>query len=353
MAFSIPRGAAVLLLLVAPALVAAQGVERFPLDGAEVAIYNLAGTMKVEGGTGDRVIVEVMRVGGDAARLKIETGELRGRNTLRVRYPEDRIIYPQLSWSSRSTFSVDDDGTFGDGGNHRWNDRRRVEVRNSGSGLEAHADLRVIVPKGKVVHVRNGVGETTIDNVDGTLDVSVAASRVRASHVRGSLTLDSGSGGIEVADITGDLNLDTGSGGATIDGVRGGKLTMDIGSGSLRGRAIEVNELTADVGSGGIRLAAVKTPRLHLETGSGGSEVELIAPVEEVSIEAGSGGVTLRLPANTGATFDIETGSGGIDTDFEVKVKRLERRALHGTVGDGRSRIRIEAGSGTVRVLKN
>jgi lia operon protein LiaG len=352
MSLPIPRGIVALSLLLAPALVA-QGVERFPLDGGEVAIYNLVGTMKVEGGTGDRVIVEVTRVGGDAARLKIETGALRGRNTLRVRYPEDRIIYPQLSWSSRSTFTVNDDGTFGDGGDHGWNDRRRVEVRNGGTGLEAHADLRVIVPKGKIVYVRNGVGETTVDNVDGTLDVSVAASRLRASHVRGSLTLATGSGGVEVSDITGDLDLDTGSGGATIDGVRGGKLTMDIGSGSLRGRAIEVSELTADVGSGGIRLAAVKTPRLHLETGSGGSDVELLGPVDDVSIEAGSGGVTLRLPATTGAAFDIETGSGGIDTDFEVKVSRLERRALRGTVGDGRSRIKIEAGSGTVRVLKN
>jgi lia operon protein LiaG len=350
---SLPRGIAALTLLLAPAAVAAQGVERFPLDGREVAIYNLVGTMKVEGGSGDRVVVEVTRVGGDAARLKIETGDVRGRNALRVRYPEDRIVYPQLSWSSRSSFTVNDDGTFGDGGNESGRGRRRVEVRNDGSGLDAHADLRVIVPKGKIVHVRNGVGETTVDNVDGTLDVSVAASHVRASHVRGSLTLDTGSGGVEVSDVTGDLNLDSGSGGATIEGVRGGKLRMDIGSGSLRGRAIEVRELTADVGSGGIRLAGVKTPRLHLETGSGGSEVELLDPVEDVSIEAGSGGVTLRLPANIGATFDIETGSGGIDTDFAVKVNRMERRALHGTVGDGRGRIKIEAGSGTVRVLKN
>jgi hypothetical protein len=353
MLLSIPRGAATLSLLLAPALAAAQGVERFPLDGRDVAVYNLVGTMKVEGGTGDRVVVEVTRIGGDAARLKIETGELRGRNTLRIRYPEDRIVYPQLSSGSRSSFSVNDDGTFGDGDDHGWRDRRRIEVRGGGTGLDAHADVRVIVPKGRTVHVRNGVGETTVDNVEGTLAVGVSASHLRASHVRGTLSLETGSGGIDVSDVTGDLSLDTGSGGATVEGVRGGKLTMDIGSGSLRGRAIEVTELTADVGSGGIRLAAVKTPRLHLETGSGGSDVELLSPVDDVHIEAGSGGVTLRMPAGTGATFDIETGSGGIDTDFEVKVNRMERRALHGTVGDGRSRIKIEAGSGTVRVLKN
>jgi hypothetical protein len=63
--------------------------------------------------------------------------------------------------------------------------------------------------------------------------------------------------------------------------------------------------------------------------------------------------VTLRLPAATGARVDVETGSGGIDTDFEVHVARMERRALHGTIGDGHGRIRVEAGSGMVRLLKN
>ena len=346
------RGAAFAALLL-PAAAHAQA-ERFTLDGPEVAVYNLVGTLKVEGGSGDKVVVEVTRSGRDAQRLSIQAGDVRGRPALRILYPDDRIVYPRMDHYGRSTFSVGDDGTFGDDENRGWSrDRRRVEVRSSGDGFEAHADVRVVVPKGKAVVVRHGLGETTIDNVDGRLDVRVAASRVRASHVRGVMTLDTGSGGVEIVDMTGDLNLDAGSGGAVLDGVRGGKLNMDLGSGSLRGRAIDVSELVADVGSGGIRLSGVKTPRLHLETGSGGSDVELLAPVEDVQIEAGSGGVTLRLPANLGATLDIETGSGGIDTDFEVKVQRMERRALHGTVGSGRGRVKIEAGSGTVRLLKS
>jgi hypothetical protein len=345
------HGAALVALLL-PASALAQ-TERFTLDGPEVAVYNLVGTLKVEGGTGDKVQVEVTRAGRDAQRLTVLTGDVRGRPAIRVRYPDDRIVYPELQYNGRSRFSVSDDGTFGDDDRHGWGRGRQVEVRTSGDGLEAHADIRVTVPRGKAVFLRHGMGETTIDNVDGRLDVSVAASRVRATRVRGVMTLDTGSGGVEVTDMTGDLNLDAGSGGATLDGVRGGKLNMDIGSGSLRGRAIEVTELVADVGSGGIRLSGVKTPKLHLETGSGGSDVELLGPVEDVHIEAGSGGVTLRLPATLGATVDIDTGSGGIDTDFAVKVQRMERHALRGTVGDGRGRVRIEAGSGTVRLLKN
>lgn len=345
------RGAA-LAVFALPALAQAQ-TEHFTLDGPEVAVYNLAGTLKVEGGSGDKVLVEVTRAGRDAQRLSVLTGDVRGRPAIRIRYPDDRIVYPQLGYDSRSNFTVSDDGTFGDDDNRGWRDGRRVEVRSRGDGMEAHADVRVIVPKGKAVFLRHGIGETAIDNVDGRLNVSVAASRVRASHVRGVLTLDTGSGGVEVNDMTGDLNLDAGSGGAVLDGVRGGRLNVDIGSGSLRGRDIDVRELTADVGSVGVRLSAVKTPRVHLETGSGGSDIELLGPVEDIQVEAGSGGVTLRLPASLGATVDVETGSGGIDSDFEVKVSRMERHALHGTVGDGRARVKIEAGSGTVRLLKS
>jgi hypothetical protein len=62
--------------------------------------------------------------------------------------------------------------------------------------------------------------------------------------------------------------------------------------------------------------------------------------------------VTVHLPASQSADVDIETGSGGIDTDFDIRVTRFERRHMVGRIGDGRGSIRIESGSGQVRLLK-
>ena len=250
------------LLFVAPTLASAQ-TERVSLAGREVAVYNLVGTLKVEGGSGDNVVVEVTRAGREGSQLKLETGVVRGRMALRVRYPEDRIQYSEMRWSGRTSFSISDDGTFGDNDRGNW-DRRRIEV-SSRDGLDAHADLRVIVPKGKRLYLRQGIGETTIDNIEGELFVDVAASHVRVNHVKGNLSIDTGSGGVEVTDVTGDVTLDSGSGGATLDGIRGGRLSLDVGSGSLRGRSLDVTELMADVGSGGVRLTGVKAPKLHVE----------------------------------------------------------------------------------------
>ena len=341
------------LLLAIPVALTAQQPERIALEGRDIAIYNLVGRLTVDGGTGDKVIVEVTRGGRDASRLKLESGTVHGRAALRVIYPDDRIYYSDSRWNGRTTFSVADDGTWGDDRNGRSSERRRIEVSSRGDGLDAHADLHVIIPKGRTVLLRQGVGETTIDNVEGNLDVDVASSHSRVSRIRGALTIESGSGSVDVSDVTGDVKIDAGSGGATVEGIHGTALHLDIGSGSFRGRAIDVSELVGDVGSGGMRIAGLKTQRLRLDVGSGGTDVEFLTSPDDVKIEAGSGGVTLRLPATTSATVDAEGGSGGIDTDFEVKLSRIERRALHGSIGGGKGRIQIETGSGTIRLLKN
>jgi hypothetical protein len=341
-----------ILALALPAALSAQQVERIVLEGRDVAVHNLVGTLRIEGGTGDRFVVEVTRGGRDAGRLTLETGAVRGRPTFRVRYPSDRISYSGADWRGRTTFTVNEDGTLdSDGGS--WSDRRRVVVESRGGGLDAHADLRVLVPRGATLTVRQGVGATTIDNVEGNLSVDVAASRVRASRVRGSLALETGSGGVELTDITADVSVESGSGGMSVNGVRGGAMNVELGSGGLRGGSIEVPELAIEVGSGGVQLSKVNANRFRLEAGSGGSDVELLGTTENVSIESGSGGIALRMPANMGATVDIESSSGGIQSEFEVKATRFERGELKGTIGSGGGRIRIESGSGRVRLLKS
>ncbi len=328
--------------------------ERRTLSGDVVAIYNIAGRLRVESGSGSDVIVEITRGGRDARELRIEQGTIGDREALRVMYPADRVVYPELNRGDHTTISVRDDGTWGDerarGASGRENNR--VEVSASGSGLEAWADLRVIVPRGQHIVVHNAVGEARITTVDADLAVDVHAATITAERTRGRLSLSTGSGSVSLTDAQGDVDLDTGSGSVTIAGVRGQTLRMDTGSGSIQGRDIDVGDLKADVGSGGVRLERVRASRVDVDAGSGGTELELLTNVEQLKVDAGSGGVTVRLPESLNANVDIETGSGGIDTDFAVQVTRFEKRHVVGKIGDGRGQIRIESGSGNVRLLK-
>ncbi|HEU5171787.1 MAG TPA: DUF4097 family beta strand repeat-containing protein, partial [Gemmatimonadales bacterium] len=220
-----------LILTLAGALpLAAQSPSRHELRGPEVAIHNLAGTVQIEGGSGDAVQVEVVPGGADA----------------------------------------------GD--------------------LEAHADLRIRVPAGRALELHLAVGRVSAANVNGRLRIRTAAAPV---------TVTGGGGDLHVSTASGD-----------------------------------------------VRLADIQSTDVTVETGSGGVTLELGSGVHVLEVETGSGDVAITAPAEIGAQLSIETGSGDIESDFPVSVARSGRHHLSGAIGDGKGRVRVETGSGSVRLLR-
>jgi hypothetical protein len=224
--------------------------ENRALTGANVAIYNLAGRMRAVAGAGSAVAVEITRKGADAGKLRIETGAIRSRETLRIVYPSDRVVYTELR-HSRTSVHVREDGTFSDGDWQEWRNRDRVDIRGSGPGLEAHADLVVRIPKGQKIELFLAVGRVEVANVEGDLVIDVGSAEIDVAGMKGALSLDTGSGRVLVRDVTGDLNIDTGSGGVTLERVKGGALHLDSGSGGVEATEVEVAEFSADVGRRG------------------------------------------------------------------------------------------------------
>jgi hypothetical protein len=326
--------------------------ERYTLSGDHVAIYNLAGELRIEPNSGREVVVEVARAGRDAGSLRVETGPKEGRTTLRVIYPSRRVIYPPLGRGSRSSAEIADDGTFDDHAFGILSGRRTVTVAGSGSGTEAHADLRVLVPSGQKLTVRLVAGKTQISGIDAKLSVSQGAGPVESRGTRGALSVNTGSGTVRVAEAQGDVELDTGSGSVTVSGVRGARLSMDTGSGDVRVSDAEVGILLADTGSGSVDLDAVRADEIRLDTGSGTIRLDLQSDVSLLDADTGSGDVTVTVPAKLGAEFDVETGSGGIEMEVAHEVFEASRSHVRGRIGDGRGRIRVETGSGGVRIQR-
>jgi lia operon protein LiaG len=350
-----------LSLICCAALVAAPLVgqtSRHVLKGDSVAIYNLVGELRVEPGSGD-VAVEIQRSGADAAKLEIQTGPLRGRETLRVIYPDDVIIIPEWGRGWNTTLRVRDDGTFDDNG---WDGHRRGwrgegrEVRITGrahDGLEAAADLRVTVPAGKAVALYLGVGKTMVSNVDGVIRVRVASADVSTERTRGSLRVATGSGNVDLRDATGDVQLETGSGDVTVSGMQGTRLDLETGSGNITVMNAKATELHIQTGSGDIDATGTAGDELSFDTGSGNIDVALITTFRSVSIETGSGDVTLKVPPSVGAEVDLDTGSGEIDLGgLSLQVRRIEHDHITGTLGDGKGRLSVDTGSGNVRLVK-
>jgi lia operon protein LiaG len=352
------RAALFVIPCIAAAPVAAQQPERFQLRGEDVAVYNLVGTVSVEAGTGD-VAVELTRTGRDAAKLRVEQGEVRDAEALRVIYPTENIVAPGMGAGSSTTLRVHEDGTFGDGdwdhGRHHRDAEEhghRMEIRGSGSGLEAGADLRIRVPAGRRVAVYLALGKVSVANVQGEIRVDAHNAPVTASGVKGELTVDVGSGEVRVTDGEGVLDVDTGSGSVEVSRFKGRDLTVDTGSGNVNGTELTAERLSMETGSGDIELATVSAPSLSLETGSGTVRADLRTAVQSLSVETGSGDVALSAPATLDAEVEIETSSGEIESDFPLQVTRHAREHLVGRIGSGRGRIAVETGSGDVRLIK-
>jgi DUF4097 and DUF4098 domain-containing protein YvlB len=342
-------------------LPAAAQTSRYVLKGDSVAIYNLVGELRVEAGTGGDVVVEVERQGAGAGKLDVQSGPLRGRETLRVIYPEDVIVVPEWGRGSSTTIRVRDDGTFGnegDGGHHShgfFEEGREVRIVGRGryDGLDASAALHVAVPTGKNVALHLGVGKAFVSNVDGVIHVYVASADVAADRTKGALHVATGSGDVDVRTAAGEVHLETGSGDVTLSGMDGSRLTLNTGSGNVTVTDAKAPNVHVETGSGDIEATSTSGDDLSFETGSGNVNVALVATFRSVRINTGSGDVTLKVPPSIGAEVQLDTGSGEIDLGgLSLQVRRIQHDHVTGTIGDGKGRLSVETGSGDVHLQK-
>ena len=327
---------------------AAYAQESVELSGDRVAVYNIAGDVEIVAGSGSEVRVQVMRGGDDAAELRLETGAIDGRETLRIIYPADEVVYSGMGNWSKTQLRVRDDGTWGSG--RRGNE---VEVKGRGGGLEAWADLRIEVPAGTDLEMYLAVGEISARDIAGDLSLDTHSGDVTAFGVRGDLMVDTGSGSVEVGDIEGSVNVDTGSGSIEVNDARGQELELDTGSGSVEGRDLQFSSVNVDTGSGSVELVSLGAAEVLVDTGSGSVDLDMTTDVDAMEIDTGSGRVTLRVPEEFGAQVEMDTGSGGIDLDVGIEARTVRRNYVAGTIGDGRGRVTVDTGSGGIRLMRH
>lgn len=337
-------------LTLLPGALTAQAVERFELTGDRVAVFNLAGSAVVEAGTGSAVVVEIRRHGADAGRLEIQQGPIDGTQTLRVVYPDENIRFHPDNWSGSTEVRVNRDGTFG------WRGSRdgshRVRISSDRDGMEASADVRVLVPAGQRIAVYLAVGPLSATGVNGDLRLDGSGGRVTTERTAGKLTVDVGSGAVRVRGHDGDGSIDTGSGGVEVTGLHGELLNIDTGSGDVTLGDITVRDLRVDTGSGSVKGSGVQAASMNVDTGSGDVNVAMRTAPDDVIVDTGSGAVTLSLPDGLNATVELETSSGDIAVDFAMQIRRWERDEVRGTIGSGTGKIHVDTGSGDITIRK-
>jgi DUF4097 and DUF4098 domain-containing protein YvlB len=163
-----------------------------------------------------------------------------------------------------------------------------------------------------------------------------------------SLEANSGSGDLRLQDLGGSLKANTGSGSIDATGLSG-RVALETGSGDIRADIHASPDVKAETGSGSIRLRGVNNA-LYAETGSGDIEVEG-QPGSNWKLETGSGSVTLNTGGRAKFSLDATTGSGSVHSDPPISTHgSLERHHITGDVNGGGPTVRIETGSGDVKI---
>lgn len=161
------------------------------------------------------------------------------------------------------------------------------------------------------------------------------------------LEANSGSGDLKIDGVGDNAKLSTGSGTIHATGLHGG-FTLNTGSGDIYAEQTGEGDVKAETGSGSIELRNVHGG-LRANTGSGNIKVAG-SPVMDWKLETGSGSIEF-WPGGSGFTLDASTGSGTVHTDQEMAMQgAYDRHHVTGKVHGGGPTVRVETGSGDIRI---
>jgi DUF4097 and DUF4098 domain-containing protein YvlB len=172
-------------------------------------------------------------------------------------------------------------------------------------------DYEIQAPENTLLEAGTGSGNITVEGVGEKAKLSTGSGNIHATGLHDGFTTETGSGNIYAEETgEGDVKAGTGSGNIELRNLRGG--------------------LRAGTGSGNINVGGMPTMDWKLETGSGNIDI---------------------WPGTIGITLNAETGSGSIHSDREILMQgELNRHHVVGKLNGGGPTVRIETGSGDIRI---
>ena len=205
------------------------------------------------------------------------------------------------------------------------------------------ATLEVRVPRNARLWVKSASATVEASGLTGEIECSSVDGSIR---VEGSLRLviaESMEGNINVAGATTVARLKGGGGTITLRGARGDVLATTVG--------------------GAIVVTDGAITRGHLETVSGTIAYDgTVSPRGTLDVATHSGDVTLRLPPDISAEFDLGSFDGsilyGLSGKGEGKGKGEEApkpfrgKPISFTTGAGEARVIVRSFKGEIRILK-
>jgi hypothetical protein len=210
-------------------------------------------------------------------------------------------------------------------------ERRDETLAEPGSTLELK------VPRGARVWVKSGTANVEVTGLRGEVECVSVSGSIRVEGSPKLLIAESMEGNLSASGPMDVVRLKGGAGSITIRGARG--------------------DITASTVGGAIVAMDGAVVRAHLETVSGTIAYDgSVDPRGTLESVTHSGDVTLRLPSEISAEFDLESFDGAIVVGLLGKgpdpEKPLKGKPLSFVTGAGGSHIMVRSFKGEIRILK-
>ncbi|HEX8801399.1 MAG TPA: DUF4097 family beta strand repeat-containing protein [Terriglobales bacterium] len=264
-----------------------------------------------------------------------------------------------------------------------------LNANTNGAGDHGvQADMDVFVPRDAAVEVASKRGDVSISTRKADVKLTVQHGDIALNEITGSAKMSLDKGSIRASNISGDVDIDGRVDDVTLEDVRGAvKLNGDFFNDirlSKIGRTVEFKSARSDIAlasvpgdlqisgdslratdaSGPMRLVT-RSKEIHLEGVTGDIQVENAngdieihaadkLPMGKMNLNGKHGDISLTIPANAGFQLEATTRKGDITTDFgSLKVDSSSGGShASGTVGNGASKLQINADTGDIRINK-
>jgi DUF4097 and DUF4098 domain-containing protein YvlB len=264
-----------------------------------------------------------------------------------------------------------------------------LNANTNGAGDHAvQADMDIFVPRDASVDVASKRGDVSISDRKADAKLAVQRGDITLSEVAGNAKMSLDKGSIRASNITGDVEVEGRVDNVTLEDVKGavrlnGDFFNDIRLSKIS-KTVEFKSARSDItlasvpgdleisgdslratDVGGPMKFVTRSKDIHLEGVTGDVEVENAngeieihpadkLPIGKMVLTGKHGDITVVLPGNAGFQLEATTRKGDITSDFgSVKIEDNNGSShATGTVGNGITKLQINADTGDIRINK-
>ena len=264
-----------------------------------------------------------------------------------------------------------------------------LSANTNGAGDHGvQTDMDIFVPRDAALDVAGKRGDVSISNRKADVKLTLQKGDITLNEITGNAKMNMDKGSIRASNVTGDVEIEGRVDDVTLDEINGAvrlngdffndirlsKISKTVAFKSARSDItlasvpgdLEISDdaLRANDVSGPMRFVT-RSKDIHLEGVTGELEVENAngdieihpsnkLPIGRMVLTGKHGDITVVLPANAGFQIDATTRKGDISTDFSPLRTEENNGSSHitGTVGNGATKLQINADTGDIRINK-